>query len=183
MISCETILVPPVSLEINWVDKAGQILEQNEMVKWLDSLAPWKVFFTGSPDFMATKDCLQRCYESFMKKYYPDVSYVYSIEPYVARGWVVQGKFYPAFHMHAMFDDGHDIRWKEFWGRWFERYGRARTEPIVHKADVQSYVTKYVMKGHADKTNNSRREIWWNVKLSKYRKHMRKQAQEGVLIA
>ena len=161
----------------------GENLEQDEMVKWLDSLAPWDIFFTSSPKFMATKDCLQTIYECFMKNYYPEVSYVYSIEPYTARGWVHQGKFYPAFHLHSMFDAGHDIRWTEFWWRWFERYGRAKTEPIKHKADVQSYVTKYIMKGHSDKTNNSRKEIWWNVKLSKYRKHMKKQALQGGLMA
>lgn len=157
--------------------------EQQEMVSWLNSLCPWAIFFTGTTEWKSTAACLQKCYESFMKKYYPQVSYAYCLEPFSSHGWWANGKFTPAFHMHAMFDAGHDIRWAKFWNRWKDKYGRNRAEPITHKADVNAYVTKYIMKGHDDKTNNSREEVWWNVKLSAYRKHMRKQRQEACLMA
>ena len=67
---------------------------------------------------------------------------------------------------------GHDIKWTEFWGKWHKRFGRNRTEPIEHKANVQSYVTKYVMKSQQDKRNNHKEEVWWNVWLSRYRARM-----------
>ena len=99
-----------------------------------------------------------------MKRNYRDVSYVYTLEPHADHG----------FHVHAMFDSGHDIKWKEFWKEWYERYGRNRTEPILHKADVESYVTKYICKTHRQVHREKNKEIWWNVKLSKYRERMRK---------
>ena len=174
--------------------------ENPEIVRWLDSLAPWEIFFTGTvrpkeiihrdgtPDksFISLKS-LQKGYESFMRKNYPAISHVYALEPF--GGWSGHG-----FHVHAMFDAGHNIWWKDFWGKWFERFGRNDTTPIKHKADVESYVTKYVMKYHDQKdvwpdervVKNGRlrgrpatpqlEEIWWNVKLSKYRKHLQRQA-------
>lgn len=111
-------------------------------------------------------------FEKFMKKNYKNVSYAYSIEPHTTRGWVRYGEFYPSMHMHAMFDGGHDIKWTKFWEKWYGLYGRCSTEPIRHKADVQAYVAKYVMKHQYNKNNCERKEIWWDVKLSKYRRRM-----------
>lgn len=180
---CVPILVPQVSKEIIIMNPEKLTYEQKEMINWMDSLCPWETFFTGTTTWKSSAECLKRCYEGFMKKHYPAISYAYCLEPFKTRGWVTNGMFNPAFHMHAMFDAGHDISWKEFWATWFKKYGRCKTEPIRHKADVQSYVTKYLMKSQDDKTNIGRNEIWWDVKLSKYRKHMRKQAQEGCLMA
>lgn len=169
--------------------------ENPEIVRWLDSLAPWEIFFTGTvkPNPMIHKDgekgfmhislkSLQKGYEHFMRKNYPAVSHVYVFEPF--GGWSGHG-----FHVHAMFDAGHDIWWKNFHELWKDRFGRNSTEPIKHKADVESYVTKYMMKYHDQKdvwpnervVKNGRlrgrpaepqlEEIWYDVKLSKYRKH------------
>ena len=138
-------------------------MRTEEMIGWLDSLAPWEIFFTGTTRYAASNRSLQRTFEGFMKRNYKHVSYIYSLEPHMDSG----------FHVHAMFDEGHRIKWKEFWGQWFERYGRNRTEPITHKADVESYVTKYVMKAQDQVHRNKNEEIWWNVNLSRYRKRMR----------
>ena len=135
---------------------------EEEMVAWLDGVAPWQTFFTGTTRWQSGNGAMQRAYTRFMAREYPDVSYVYTIEPHHADG----------FHCHAMFDEGHDIKWTEFWGKWHKRFGRNRTEPIEHKANVQSYVTKYVMKSQQDKRNNHKEEVWWNVWLSRYRARM-----------
>ena len=140
-----------------------------EMIEWIDGLAPWETFFTGTTRYAASNRSLQKTYERFMKHNYPKVSYVYTLEPHSAEG----------FHVHAMFDEGHDIRWKGFWKKWFDRYGRAKTEPMRHKADVASYVTKYICKTHETKTHNTKEEIWWDVHLTKYRQHMKPTVMNG----
>ena len=146
--------------------------EHQALVSWLDEIAPWETFFTASPIRRMGTKALVNTFERFMAKNYKNVSYAYSIEPYTTRGWVRYGEFYPAMHMHAMFDAGHDIKWTKFWEKWYGLYGRCKTEPIRHPADVESYVAKYMMKHQHDKYNNERKEIWWDVHLSKYRKRM-----------
>ena len=151
--------------------KIADEIKKYDLIQWMDTLAPWETFFTGTTQWRSSSKCLQRVYESFMKKYYPGVSYVYSLEPHKTRGWVRHGDFYPAFHMHSMFDGGHAIEWTKFFERWFGKYGRCSTEPIRHKANVQTYVSKYIMKEQEDESNNQLKELWWDVRLSKYRKH------------
>jgi hypothetical protein len=158
--------------------------EQGEIVSWLDNLAPWEIFFTGTvrPNEFFHRDgtedksyisvkSLQKGYEHFMRKNYPEISHVYVLEPHAGLA--------TGFHVHAMFDAGHDIWWKDFWGKWKERFGRNETQPIRHKADVQSYVTKYVMKYHDKSSTRQLEEVWWNVKLSKYRQHMKQSGLSG----
>ena len=103
-----------------------------------------------------------------MRKHYNAISYVYCLEPHkdISSG----------FHVHAMFDEPFALRWKDFWRRWFDRYGRADTTPIRHKADVERYVTKYLTKtwdvnkeemvGDNKVNTNCMEEIWWDVKIS-----------------
>ena len=138
-------------------------------MEWIEGLAPWEIFFTGTTYYSASNASLQRTFEGFMKRNYPKVSYVYTLEPHSAEG----------FHVHSLFDEGHDIRWKDFWSKWFKRYGRNRTEPIAHKADVENYVTKYICKTHEQKHRNKNAEIWWNVHLSQYRKRMKRIVTNG----
>lgn len=148
-------------------------MNKEELIAWMDGLADWKVFFTASPAHDVGCRAMVSMYEKFMSKHYPNVSYVYSIEPYKGRGWHTMEDFYPAVHMHAMFDGGHDIRWKDFWDKWFKLYGRAKTEPIRHKADVATYVSEYILKEQGDESGNERKELWWDVKLSRLRKRER----------
>jgi len=150
--------------------------QKKELVDWLHGLAPWEIFFTGTTRYAAGCASLQRSFVRFMGKEYRDVSYVYTLEPHSSSG----------FHVHSMFDQGHDIKWTEFWAKWFERFGRNRTEPIIHAADVESYVLKYVAKGWEDekreemvgdkwKERHHGKQVWWDVKLSAFRrrKHTR----------
>lgn len=142
---------------------------EEELIGWIDGLAPWETFFTGTTRYCASNRSLQKTYERFMKNNYPQISYVYTLEPHSVAG----------FHVHAMFDEGHDVKWRDFWALWFERYGRAKTEPMNHKADVASYVTKYICKSHGIKKRNWQEEIWWNVHLTQYRKRMRPTVNNG----
>ena len=137
-----------------------------EVISWLDSQADWDVFFTGTTRYMATCRSMRKSFEGFMRRNYKAVSYVYTLEPHVDTG----------FHVHAMFDEPYVLRWKTFWARWYERYGRARTDPIRSKANVALYVTKYLTKewdvnqeellGDPKVNTDGRKEIWWNVKLT-----------------
>lgn len=144
----------------------GKEMTSEEVVVWLDSLAPWETFFTGTTRYAASCRSLKNSYERFMKNNYRSLSYVYSLEPHGHGG----------FHVHSMFDKQTHVNWKQFWEKWYKRYGRARTEPIRHQANVGSYVTKYIMKGwdasreemvgDPYRDRNERNEVWWNVKIS-----------------
>ena len=143
-------------------------MTHDDVVIWLDSLAPWEIFFTGTTRYAASSRSLKKSYEGFMKRNYRSISYVYSLEPHSVEG----------FHVHSMFDKQTHVNWKQFWAKWFKRYGRARTEPIRHQANVGSYVTKYIMKGwNADREEmvgdiprdrNERNDVWWDVKISQH---------------
>lgn len=139
------------------------------IIHWLDELANWDVFFTGTTRYPAAAYSLKKSFESFMRRHYRSISYVYTCEPHKNHG----------FHVHAMFDQPYELRWKTFWRRWFDQYGRADTTPIRHKANVESYVTKYVCKawdyeneqqvGDPWRDPNHKNAIWWNVKLAHQR--------------
>ncbi len=140
--------------------------EHAEIVHWLDSLARWDVFFTGTTRWEASCRSLKKSYEGFMAKEYGSISYVYSLEPHENHG----------FHVHAMFEEPFKVDWKGYWAKWFKRFGRMRTEPIKRQADVELYVTKYVIKGWEQqreemvgdpwRDTNERNEVWWDVKIS-----------------
>jgi len=169
-----SILVPPVSRHTGILGKHseskqgmnGSEARKAETVRWLDSLAPWDVFFTGTTRYPATCRSLQKSFERFMRIDYNTISYVYTLEPHKDL----------SFHVHAMFDEPYAMNWKQYWRRWFDRYGRARTEPMRHKADVEAYVTKYLTKewdvnkpemvGDPKVNTSERQTVWWNVKMS-----------------
>lgn len=140
---------------------------QEATISWLDSLARWDVFFTGTTHYEASCRSLKRSFERFMRLHYNSISYVYALEPHKHTG----------FHVHAMFDSPYVINWKTFWRRWFDRYGRARTEPMRHKANVERYVTKYLTKGWSEsgrdecvgdpvRNRDHTQGVWWDVKIS-----------------
>tara|TARA_Y100000588_G_scaffold5882_1_gene7126 strand:- start:69 stop:539 length:471 start_codon:yes stop_codon:yes gene_type:complete len=140
---------------------AEKELQRESVVRWLDGLAEWEVFFTGTTRYNASCRSLKKSYERFMKNNYPHISYVYSLEPHSDAG----------FHVHTLFTQPLGMDWKKFWQRWYDQYGRARTEPIRHKADVQMYVAKYVTKEWNRDLDDKKtvchwNEIWWDVKLT-----------------
>ena len=58
-------------------------------------------------------------------------------------------------HAHALWVDCRNLRRRDIWRSWFERYGRNRIESVHSRDDVSDYCTNYVTKAGA----------WWNVKL------------------
>jgi hypothetical protein len=136
-----------------------------ELLLWLRNLADWDVFFTGTTRYEATCRSIRKSFERLMRDHYRSISYVYVCEPHKGCG----------FHVHAMFDQPYVINWKTFWQRWYDQYGRARTEPIRHKADVADYHAKYLTKtwgngrevfGEPKPSSNHFDEIWWDCKIA-----------------
>ena len=166
----------------NKEEKMGPAMAQcetNTVVTWLDGLANWETFFTGTvaPNWYRRKDgtrdmsfitcrSLQKGFEHFMKQSFKGVSYVVAYEPHK----------YAGFHCHALLSDAYGMRYKNgtMFTKWLERFGRNRTEGIEHPANVRSYVSKYITKEWDErepvfpakvKPLNHQEEIWWDVKI------------------
>lgn len=119
-------------------------LDQMARADWVLSLAPWNVIAHLTFRWEVSLDGARRGYERFMKRALPQVSYFYAEERNPQRD---------GYHVHALWH-GNIFR-REAWASWFERFGRARIEPIKSRADGVDYCAKYVIK----------EEAWWNVKL------------------
>ncbi len=120
--------------------------EMEVMVDWVHGLAPWEVISHLTFSWEAGLDSTRRCFEKFMRQRTPDVSYFYAIEENPSRD---------GHHVHALWADCAGVLRKGIWRQWFERYGRARIEPVNSREDVAGYCAKYVTKERS----------WWNVKL------------------
>lgn len=116
------------------------------MATWVHQLAPWEVIGHFTFVWESSLTAAQRAFEKFMARNLRDVSYFYAVEQNPNRG---------GHHVHALWADCVGVRRKEMWKRWFDRYGRARIEPINSRFDVVNYCSKYVSKEGA----------WWNLKL------------------
>jgi hypothetical protein len=92
----------------------------------------------------------QRCFEKWMRKRLPGVSYYEAIEANPGRD---------GYHVHSLWADCHSVYRKEQWADWFGRYGRALIEPVRSAGDVSGYASKYL----------SKEDSWWNVKLQWHR--------------
>lgn len=116
-----------------------------EMANWVDGLAPWDCICHLTFRWEVSLDAARRSYERFMRKQWPRVSYFYAEEQNPSRD---------GYHIHALWA-ARDIYRKEAWAGWFNRFGRARIEPVRSKEDVTCYCAKYVTKEGA----------WWNVNV------------------
>jgi hypothetical protein len=125
-------------------------LDALQMAEWVGKLAPWQVISHLTFRWEASLDSGRRCYEKFMRRHLPHVSYFYALEENPGRD---------GFHVHALWSDAVGVFRKEAWASWFKRYGRARIEPVRNQGDVTDYCAKYVTKERA----------WWNVKLQWHR--------------
>jgi hypothetical protein len=125
--------------------RASELLVE-AMSKWVNHLAPWSVIAHQTFRWEASLDSTKRCYEKFMRKEMPDVTYFYAIEANPSRD---------GHHVHALWADCEGIRRKHIWESWHDRYGRARIEPCRSPEDVAGYCAKYVCKERA----------WWNYRL------------------
>jgi hypothetical protein len=117
-----------------------------EIAEWVHQLAPWSVIAHQTFAWEASLASAQRCFEKFMKRDLPSVSYFYAIEQNPSRD---------GHHVHALWSDCVGVQRSAMWKRWHDRYGRNRIEPVNSQEDVTSYCAKYVTKAGA----------WWNVKL------------------
>jgi hypothetical protein len=125
-------------------------LDAMQMAEWVHSLAPWQVISHLTFRWEASLESGRRCFEKFMRRHLPQVSYFYALEENPCRD---------GFHVHALWGDAGGVFRREAWATWFKRYGRARIEPVRDQGDVTSYCAKYVTKERA----------WWNVKLQWHR--------------
>jgi len=124
--------------------------EVAQMESWVRDLAPWTVISHLTFAWEASQDSTRRCYEKFMRRHLPQVSYFYAIEENPSRD---------GNHIHALWADTARVFRKEAWATWFKKYGRARIEPVRNAGDVSDYCAKYVCKERA----------WWNVRLQWHR--------------
>jgi hypothetical protein len=117
-----------------------------EMGNWVNDLASWQVISHLTFRWEASIWSAQRAYEKFMRKEMVGVSYFYALEPNPSRD---------GFHAHSLWVDCASKSRRDVWRTWFDRYGRARIEPVRDKEDVTGYCSKYVTKQGA----------WWDLKV------------------
>lgn len=139
-------------------------IDHLQMAGWVSSLAPWQVVAhltwrdRVGEDGIArgiSVDSAAKCFEKFMRRQLPHLSYFYSVEPNPSRYGT---------HVHALWADAKGVYRKEAWASWFKRFGRAKIEAVRDCSDVSSYLSKYVTK-RADGVCG----VWWNVKLQWHR--------------
>ncbi len=123
-----------------------QLLQKHAMEDWIRTLKPWEVIAHMTWPWECSMDAAMKCYERFMRKTLPDVSYFYALEANPGRR---------GYHVHALLSDTLGVQRKEVWRKWFEKYGRNRIEPIKSSSQVSSYCAKYLCKEAS----------WWNVKV------------------
>lgn len=125
-------------------------LEAIELATWVHGLAPWEVISHLTFKWEASFESGRKCYEKFMRKHLPRVSYFYALEQNPSRD---------GCHVHALWADAQNVYRREAWQTWFNKYGRARIEPVNSAEDVSAYCAKYCSKAAS----------WWNVKLQWHR--------------
>jgi len=124
--------------------------EKEERVNWIQSLAPWSVMATGTFRWSASVWSARRCFEKFMVRKMPGVSYFYVCERNPCRD---------GFHVHSLWSDCKGVFRRDVWRDWFDRYGRNLVEPVRKSADVAGYCAKYLVK------DVYQGDTWWDVKL------------------
>lgn len=144
--SMEHYVFPPES----GVDQRKWDAEQ--MANWVNWLAPWEIIAHLTFSWECSLDSGRRVFERFMVRHLSRVSYFYALEQNPCRD---------GFHVHALWADAGSVFRKEAWSAWFQRYGRARIEPVRSYEDVSGYCAKYVTKERS----------WWDVKLQWHRLH------------
>jgi hypothetical protein len=129
-------------------------LDKLQRVSWIESLvAPsgWEVMSTFTFRWEASIESCRRCFERWIVKRLPAVTYFYAVEgnPSGREG----------FHIHSLWADAETVYRKAIWQETFKKWGRARVEPVRSKRDSSAYASKYLCKENA----------WWNVKLQWHR--------------
>lgn len=129
---------------------------RNQYANWLSN-ERWDYFFTGTfskekenkkeweEDWNPTPNGARRAAERFFRGFTSKELIVLFIE---------SGKLYGRVHLHGLlrFRNGQQPSARTIWGRWFNRYGRAKVEVIESKEAVSTYCCKYVTKQMKDET-------------------------------
>jgi len=113
------------------------------MGDWVGGLCRWDCVAHLTFAWEGSIWSCERVYKRFMQRVLPQVSHFYALEQNPSR---------EGFHVHALWVDLR-VRRRSAWAAWFQRYGRARIEPVRGQGDVSDYVAKYVCKGSA----------WWGL--------------------
>jgi len=125
-------------------------LDKLQRVHWIESLADWEIMATGTFRWSASCDSATRCFERFMRRKYPSMSYYYAVECHPGGH---------GYHVHSLWADCRDVYRKEGWADWCKRYGWSQVERVRKKEDAASYASKYLCKPSG----------WWNVRLQWHR--------------
>ena len=136
-------------LRIEERNKELESLKQ-QLTTWVNGLAPWKEFFTGTfaGEFSERSAC--SAFERFMRKHAPDVSYFYVSEANPSR---------EGHHIHALLCDTIGLSYANLGKKWFKTYGINKLERIRSVDDVGSYCAKHAGK-YLTKGNG-----WYNINL------------------
>jgi len=125
-------------------------VDKMQRVDWINHLAPWEITATFTFRWESSLDSTRRIFEKFMRRKFGRLSYYYAIEPNPNR----YGN-----HVHSLWADASGVFRREAWAAWFQRYGRAKIEPVKSPQDSAQYASKYLCKADA----------WWNCKLQWHR--------------
>jgi len=137
-----------------------------QMADWVNMLAPWEVFATGTfrdrvrfkGDFLRERVFgksmygADKAWRKMLSTELNGCSCFYALERNPTRD---------GYHVHALLADCRETFFKDVWQVWFEKHGRFHSEPVRRYDDVSRYLSKYVLKGPS----------WWNVKLLPHRFH------------
>ena len=125
--------------------------DREEISDFMNGLAPWQVFFTGTFKGSFSEQQTQRAFEKFMQRMYSEVTYFYVIEHNPSR---------EGHHVHALMYSGEPIWRDSMNSAWFGRFGYAKVEKINSLEDVTRYCTKHVS-NYLTKGGG-----WWNYKIN-----------------
>jgi len=124
--------------------------DHRQMADWVNMLAPWEVFATGTFRYEAGMWSANKAWKKVLNGQLARCSCFYALERNPSRD---------GYHIHALLGDCTAIFFKDVWAQWFQRYGRFHSEPVRHYGDVSRYCSKYVCK----------RSAWWDVRLQWHR--------------
>lgn len=163
-------------------DQDQRKIDAEQMADWVNWLAPWQFIADltwkdwiddkGVPHGI-TVEGARKCFEKFMRRELPRVSYFYAVEPNPSRD---------GSHVHALWCDlGSVLTWRtksgellraavgpdgpvDPWSSWFGRFGRAKITRVRNHQDVTNYCAKHLASSYVTKG-----AVWWNVKLQWHR--------------